>query len=93
MKIIRSTTFAVPLFMVMCITCVVQPVSAGVEAECRQEAEEFGIMPELRNDYINGCIDSRGGVSTSASTEEDYVPPSESDDTINLEAGSENAAE
>lgn len=50
-------------------------------------------MPELRDDYITGCIDSRGGASISASAEEDYVPPSESDDMINLGAGSENTAE
>ncbi|MGB5439439.1 MAG: hypothetical protein WBN57_08910 [Gammaproteobacteria bacterium] len=93
MKMIRTTTLVVPVLMVMCLTCVVQPVSAEVEAECRQEAEDFEVMPELRDDYITGCIDSRGGMSISASAEEDYVPPSEPDDMIDLEAGSENTAE
>jgi len=93
MNKIRTTTLVLAVLMAMHLTCVAKPVSAGIETECRQEAEDFGVMPELRDDYINGCIDSRGGVSTSASAEEDYVPPSEPDDTINLEAGSENSTE
>jgi len=93
MKKIRTATLVVHVSMVMCLTCVVQSVSAGVEEECRQEAEDFGVMPELLDDYINGCIYSRGGVSTSDSAEEDYVSPTEPDDTINLEADSENTVE
>lgn len=93
MKKISTTTLLVPVLMVMCLTCVVQPVSAGVETECRQEAEEFEVMPELRDDYIAGCIDSRGGVSIPAGGEEDFVPPSEPDETNNLGQGSENVAE
>ena len=93
MKKIRTTTLVVSVLLLMGLAAAIQPVSAGIETECRQEAEDFGVMPELRDDYINGCIDSRGGVSTSASAEEDYVPPSEPDDTINPEADSENSAE
>jgi hypothetical protein len=36
---------------------------------------------------------SRGGASTSASAEEDYVPLSEPENTISLEADNENTAE
>lgn len=93
MKRILSTTPVVSVLMVMSLAAAIQPVSAGVEAECSQEAEDFGVVPELRDDYINGCIDSRGGVSTSAIADENSVPPSESDDMINLEAGSENTTE
>jgi len=50
-------------------------------------------MPELLNDYINGCIESRGGASTSSSFEKDYVPPSESDDTNNPVPENENVVE
>ena len=93
MNIIRSTTFVVSMLTVLGLTAAAQPVSAGVEAECRQEAEDYEVMPELLNDYINGCIESRGGASTSSSVEKDYVPPSESDDTNNPVPESENVAE
>jgi len=89
----RSTTFVISMLAVFGFTAVIQPVSAGVEAECRQEAEDYEVMPELRNDYINGCIESRGGASTSSSVEEGYVPPSEADDTSNPVPESENVAE
>ena len=93
MKKICITALRVPVLMILCLACVVQPVSANVEAECRQEAKDFEVMPELRDDYINGCIESRGGMSLPASAEEDYVPPSESDDTGNPEAESQSVAE
>ena len=93
MKSFRTITLAVSVLMVFGLTYVVRPVLAGVEAECSQEAEDFGVMLELRDDYITGCIDSRGGVSTSAIAEEDYVPPSEPDDMNNLGEDGENSAE
>jgi hypothetical protein len=93
MKKFRTIILVLPVLMVMSLICVVQAAVAGVEAECRQEAEDFEVVPELRDDYISGCIDSRGGVSTSTGAVEDYVPPSEPDDMINLDAGSENTAE
>jgi hypothetical protein len=34
---------------------------ANVEAECRQESEEYGIPPEQQEDYVTGCVMSRGG--------------------------------
>jgi hypothetical protein len=37
------------------------PVLANVEAECRQESEEYGIPPEQQEDYVTGCVMSRGG--------------------------------
>ncbi|MGB5718184.1 MAG: hypothetical protein WBN81_13970 [Gammaproteobacteria bacterium] len=88
-----TTTLVVPVLIVMCLTCAAQPVSAGVEAECSQEAEDFDVMPELRDDYIAGCIDSRGGTSISDNAEEDYVPPSEFDEMNNPEEDSDDATE
>jgi len=93
MNKIRRTTFVVPVLIVLGIAATVQPVSASVEAECRQEAVDYGIMPELLDEYINGCIDSRGGTSIPSSVEEDHVPPPESDDTSNSGADSTNVAE
>ena len=50
------------LLTAMCLAAAIQPVSAGIEAECGQEAE-------------------------------DQVPPSASNDMINLKADSDNAAD
>jgi hypothetical protein len=47
MNKIRRTTFVVPVLVVLGIAATVQPVSASVEAECRQEAKDYGVMPEL----------------------------------------------
>jgi hypothetical protein len=38
------------------------PVAADPAAECRQEVQDYGIPPEQAQDYIDGCILSRGGV-------------------------------
>jgi len=89
----RSTTLALSVSMVLCLVATVQPVSAGVEEECRQEADDYGVMPELRNEYIDGCIESRGGTSTSSSVEPVDLQSSESDDTSDPAAASENVAE
>jgi len=81
------------VFMAMYIAGAVQPVSAGIEAECRQEAEEYGIAPELQNDYISGCIDSRGGVSATDVTEDNTVAPFDPEDDRNLGDEEETNAE
>ena len=47
MNKIRRTTFVVPVLVVLGIAATVQPVSASVEAECHQEAKDYGVMPEL----------------------------------------------
>jgi hypothetical protein len=90
MNIIRSTTFKISVLMVLGFAATVQPVSAGVETECRQEAEDYGVMPELQNEYISGCIESRGGASTSNSDEQVDLQPSASDDNDNPAEGEEN---
>jgi hypothetical protein len=93
MKIIRSTTFMISVLVVLGLAATVQPVSADVETECRQEAKDYGVMPELRNEYISGCIESRGGTSTSSNDEQVDMQPPESDDTVNPAEDSENVAE
>lgn len=53
------------------------PVLANVEAECRQESEDYGIPPEQQEDYITGCVLSRGG---------NYIPdPAVPDDSMPAE--------
>ena len=93
MNKIRSTTFVLSVLVVLGLAANVQPVSAGVEAECRQEADDYGVMPELLNEYINGCIESRGGTSDSSSVEQVDMQSSESDNTSDPVAGSENVTE
>lgn len=88
-----TTTFVVRVLMVMCILAGTPATSAGSEAECRQEAEDYEIMPELRDEYITGCIESRGGVSIPVGTEADYLPPPESDDGTSPEVGDQDPAE
>ncbi len=89
MMINKTFTSVVHVLMFMCLFCLGQPVLASVEAECRQEAQDYGIETELHDEYVNGCIESRGGVSVSASIEEDYEPPAESGEEANLEVGDE----
>ena len=93
MNNVIPAAFVVCVLMVMCVLAGTQAVAAGFDADCRQEAEDYEIMPELRDEYITGCIESRGGVSIPAGTEEDYVPPPESDDEISTEAGDQGPAE
>jgi hypothetical protein len=52
------------------------PLMANIEMECRAEAEEYGVPPEQMEDYISGCVMSRGGAAPEASLE-DYTPPAE----------------
>jgi hypothetical protein len=54
------------------------PVLANVEAECRQEAEDYGIPPEQLEDYVTGCVLSRGGNYTLDPAIPDYGIPGES---------------
>jgi hypothetical protein len=93
MKKINTNSLLISVLIFIFLNCVVKSVSASIEDECRQEAEEFDVMPELQDDYINGCIESRGGVSTLDSTEEDYILPPEQDDTIYSDVSSGETAE
>ena len=93
MMINKTFTSVVHVLMLMYLICFHQPVLASVEAECRQEAQDYGIVSELHDEYVNGCIESRGGVSVSASIEEDYVPPAESEEEASLETADEQQPE
>lgn len=43
------------------LAVVAPPVPADPAGECRQEAELYAVPPEQLNDYVQGCIESRGG--------------------------------
>ena len=61
MKKIQGTSLLVSLLAGAGVAVVSLPVLANVEAECRQEAEDYGIPPEQMGDYVTGCVLSRGG--------------------------------
>jgi hypothetical protein len=60
-----------------CLATASLPVGAALEQECRQEAEDYGIAPEQLDDYISGCVLSRGGNVASEPSVEEYSPPVE----------------
>jgi hypothetical protein len=71
-----NTMHGIPLLAALLtgagLAVVGQPVEASLEAECGQEAEEYGIPPEQREEYVSGCLESRGGAYA-------IEPPAEDD--------------
>ena len=61
MKKIQDSLLPLLLLAGTGMTVVSLPALANVEAECRQESEEYGIPPEQQEDYVTGCVLSRGG--------------------------------
>jgi hypothetical protein len=55
------------------------PVLASVSEECRQEAQDYGIPPEQQEDYVTGCVSSRGGDYAQDPAMPDYTAPPEGD--------------
>ena len=71
------------LFVVLAGTACSNYASANAASDCRQEALEYGIAEEQLEEYVDGCLASRGelmvdnGVDISA----DYTPPVEPEPT------------
>jgi len=61
MKKIQGIPLLVSLLAGAGVAVVSLSVLANIEAECRQEAEDYGIPPEQMDDYVTGCVLSRGG--------------------------------
>jgi hypothetical protein len=80
MKKIQGTPLLVSLLAGAGMAVVCVPLLANVDAECRQEAEDYGIPPEQLEDYITGCILSRGGNYVQEPVAEDYNTPVEAED-------------
>jgi hypothetical protein len=51
-----------------------QQAIADPAAECRDEAETYAVPPEQLNDYVQGCIASRGGNYPDAVSQDDVAP-------------------
>jgi len=60
-------------------TCYSVTASADAAGDCRQEALEYDIPAEQLDDYVNGCLASRGELIVEIGAEMDYTPPDESD--------------
>ena len=60
-------------------TCYSVTASADAAGDCRQEALGYEIPAEQLDDYINGCLASRGELVVESSADMDYEPPAESD--------------
>lgn len=61
----RHVSFLMSVFPFIGLVTVTQTVSADIAAECKQEAKNYGIVAELQDDYVQGCVESRGGGSVS----------------------------
>jgi hypothetical protein len=96
MKILQGTSLLVSLLAGTGVAVLSLPVLANVEAECRQEAEDYGIPPEQMEDYVTGCVLSRGGnytpdpaVQDPDPAVQDYNAPPEGDMTNDAGMGGE----
>jgi hypothetical protein len=53
--------------------------TANAAADCRQEATDYAIAPELVDEYVNGCLASRGEPVVDEVVEVEYESPQEPD--------------
>lgn len=68
------------LLVTLAVTGYSAPASADDAGDCRQEALDYGISAEELDDYIDGCLASRGESIADDTANIDYVPPDEMDD-------------
>ena len=80
MKQLTFTTTLGCLCAMLAGTGLTTSVSADTASDCRQEAQDYGVAAEGLDDYINGCLASRGELIDSDIADMDYVPPEESGD-------------
>ena len=87
MKKIQGAPLLVSLLAGAGVAVLSLTVLANVDAECRQEAEEYAIPPEQLEDYVTGCILSRGGNYAEEPVVEDYTAPEEPEASTGDDAG------
>jgi len=68
-------------------------VFADPAGDCRQEALDYGISPEELNDYISGCLASRGEPAVDDTADNDNKPLVEPDILPGTAEGDANAAQ
>ena len=77
MKLLQGTALLVSLMSGAGLVFTGLPVLASIDAECRQEAEEYGIPPEQLEEYVTGCVLSRGGDYVQDPAVQEYTAPQE----------------
>lgn len=85
MRILQDTVLLVSMMAGACLVVTGLPVLAGVTEECRQEAQDYGIPSEQLEDYVTGCVASRGGDYVQDPAIQDYTAPPEGE--MNNDAG------
>jgi hypothetical protein len=73
------TTVLGYLLVTLAGTVYTAPVSANAASDCRQEAMDYDIAAEQRDDYINDCLASRGELIIDEVAGMDDAPLVESD--------------
>jgi hypothetical protein len=61
MKCLNNYRVLFPSLLLVLLLLGMNPVSANVEDECRQEAQDYGLIAEAADDYISDCLYARGG--------------------------------
>jgi hypothetical protein len=77
MKLFQGTVLPVSVMAGTVLVVTGLPVLASVSAECRQEAKDYGIPSEQLEDYVSGCVMSRGGDYAPDPAVQDYAAPPE----------------
>ena len=84
MKQPRLTTALAYLLVTLAGIVFSTSVSANAASDCHQEATDYGIADEQLDDYITGCLASRGELYAEETPDMEYAPADEAvemDDT------------
>ncbi|MCG6900930.1 MAG: hypothetical protein LJE75_13150 [Gammaproteobacteria bacterium] len=91
------TTLLSSLLLALSATAYTPSASANAAGECRQEAVDYGISEELVDEYVSGCLASRGELMIDDVSDTEYASPSgPEDEQVLLEEppmGDEDAAQ
>jgi len=71
------TTVLAYLLVALSATGYTASASANAASDCRQEATDYGISPELVDEYVEGCLASRGELIEDEAVQVEYEPPAE----------------
>jgi hypothetical protein len=71
------TTVLGYLLVALSATGYTASASANAAGDCRQEATDYGISPELVDEYVEGCLASRGELIEDEAVQVEYEPPAE----------------
>ncbi len=85
------TTVLGCLFVLLAVTGYSASALASAASDCRQEAKEYGIVEEGLDDYISGCLASRGEAVDTYTEDTGAVPPAEADDLAGQQTGDNDA--